>query len=118
VLPLSGLLWFGVLVSEGLFLSFFFFLDFFASEEDWSVVEELLPALVGDVPVVSDGVDWLGCGAVLWSLLLGVLGWLPLLGCCVGCWLPLDCATAIAPLNKIAQNSFVNFDIQNPPVLF
>ena len=54
-----------MLESEGLFLSFFFFLDFFASEEDWSVVEELLPALAGAVPVVSDGLDWLGCGAVL-----------------------------------------------------
>jgi hypothetical protein len=117
-----------LLVSEGLVLSFLCFLDFFAFEEDWSVVLELLPALCGVVPVVSEGFDWLGCGAVVWSLLLGVLGLVlgvlglvlgvPLLGCCVGCWLPLDCATAIAPVNRIAQNSFVNFDIKNPSCYF
>ena len=70
-----------MLESEGLFLSFFFFLDFFASEDDWSVVEELLPALEGAVPVVSDGVDWLGCGAVLWSLLLSGLFSVAAAGC-------------------------------------
>ena len=119
------------MVLSGLVLSFLCFLDFFASEEDWSEVVELLPALVGAVPVVSEGFDWLGCGAVGWSLLLGVLGVLglvlgvlglvlgvPLLGCCVGCWLPLDCATAIAPVNRIAQNSFVNFDIKNSSCYF
>ena len=123
LLPLSGV-WLGLVLSVDLF---FFFLDFFASEEEGSMVVELLPALVGEVLVVSEGFE-LGCGAVVWSVLLGVLGLVllgllvlgELLGCCDGCCMlpPLDCATAIAPLNKIAQNSFVNFDIQNPPVLF
>ena len=122
------------MVLSGLVLSFLCFLDFFASEEDWSEVVELLPALVGAVPVVSEGFE-LGCGAVVWSLLLGVLGLLlgvlglvlgvlglvlgELLGCCEGCcMLPLDCATAIAPVNRIAQNSFVNFDIKKLLLLF
>jgi hypothetical protein len=123
LLPLSGV----VLVLSGAVLSFLCFFDFFASEEDWSVVEELLPVLVGAVPVVSEGFE-LGCGAVVWSLLLGVLGLVlgvlglvlgELLGCCEGCcMLPLDCATAIAPVNRIAQNSFVNFDIKKLLLLF
>jgi hypothetical protein len=114
-------------VLSGAVLSFLCFFVFLASEDDWSEVVELLPALEGVVPVVSEGFE-LGCGAVVWSLLLGVLGLVlgvlglvlgVLLGCCVGCcMLPLDCATAIAPVNRIAQNSFVNFDIKNSSCYF